>query len=79
MKEKITEVLYQCYRSRADDSNDTIRECFSLLDEFTKEMPFTQGDRICSAVCAACAECERLAFLDGVNIGAQLILELTGG
>ena len=71
--------LYQCYNGRANYSNDAIRECFLLLKEYTKEMPFEQSDRICSAVSSACAESERLAFLDGISIGAQLILELING
>jgi len=76
--EKIAEVFYQCYHRDADVHNETIRKSFREIESCVAQLPYLQADRICTATVNACVECEKLAFLDGVAVGARLILELTG-
>ena len=70
------EWLYSCYESKATNQNETIRNSFLTIEEQTDGLPFERSNQICSAAIAACAECEKLAFLDGVTFGAGLIIEL---
>ena len=75
--ESILELLYECYASKAATDNELIRESFFVLERCTKDMPYEVCDQISAAMISACVECERMAFLDGVALGAKLMMELT--
>lgn len=75
--ESILELLYECYASKATTDNELIHESFFVLERCTKDMPYEVCDQISAAMISACVECERLAFLDGVALGAKLMMELT--
>ena len=74
--ESMIELLYECYASKATMDNEMIRDSFSVLERCTKDMPYEICDQISGATISACVECERLAFLDGVVLGAKLMMEL---
>ena len=74
--ESMMELLYECYASKATMDNEKIRESFFVLERYTKDMPYEICDQISMAMISACVECERLAFLDGVVLGAKLMMEL---
>ena len=74
----VAEILYQCYQGVATLDNERIRENDEIIQKYTKGMAYEERDSICSAVAAIGAECERLAFLDGVAVGIRLILENVG-
>lgn len=74
--ESVLELLYECYASKARMDNERILESFLVLEQYTRDMPYEAGDQISAAMISACVECERLAFLDGVALGAKLITEL---
>ena len=73
----VIDLLYECYASKATTDNVRIRESFFVLERGTKDMSYEVCDQISAAMISACVECERLAFLDGVALGAKLMLELT--
>ncbi len=73
----VIDLLYECYASKATTDNERIRESFFVLERCTKDMSYEVCDQISAAMISACVECERLAFLDGVALGAKLMLELT--
>ena len=74
----LMEMLYCfCTRSNAIDS-DKIRKGFAEVESLTQHLPLKESDAICTAIISRCAEEERAAFLTGLRVGAQLVLELTG-
>ena len=76
MEGTLGECLYSCYESKATCQNERICRSFQIIEKQTQALPFAQSDQICSAVVEACVECEKLAFLDGVALGAALMMEL---
>lgn len=62
-------------------------ECYSMHSDLTKQLsqemnerlsslPFADGDRICSLSSELAAEHERIGFISGLQLGAQLMLEI---
>jgi len=73
--EEIAQLIYPCYNSTAESRSERVRESFQRIDECIDNLPFQQADEIRNAVYLACGEYEKLAFLDGIAVGAKLLLE----
>ena len=71
--------LYWHYSECHNMSNRKTKAAGRELNEHMGELFFQENDRVFSLVGALCAEHERIAFLAGLQLGAQLILELTEG
>ena len=74
----ILEFLHQGYDSQGEFVSQQIRDCGDIVEKYTEDQPFAVRNQICSAVVSMCTEYERIAFMDGVLIGANLIFELLG-
>jgi len=74
----VAELLCSQYDSRAEYRSEQVQESFRRIDSCTRGLPFRQADKIREAVYLACGAYEKVAFLDGVAVGAKLLLELTG-
>ena len=75
--ENIAELICSNYDSRAEARSERVQTSFQRIDQCIWGLPFQQADVIRDAVYSACGEYEKQAFLDGVAVGAKLILELT--
>ena len=60
-------------------SNVKTKAASRALNEHLGELSFRKNDRDFSLVGTLCTEHERITFLAGLQLGAQLILELTEG
>ena len=69
--------LYWHYSECHNMSNAKTKAASRALNEHLGELSFRENDRVFSLVGALCAEHERIAFLAGLQLGAQLMLELT--
>ena len=76
--ENIAELICSNYDSGAEARSERVQTSFQRIDQCILGLPFQQADLIRDAVYLACGEYEKLAFLDGVAVGAKLFLELTG-
>lgn len=47
------------------------------MNDCLEELSFQENNRVFSLVGSLCAEHERIAFFAGLQLGAQLMLELT--
>ena len=61
----------ECYCMHSDLTKQLSQEINELLSAF----PFTDGDRVCSLSSELAAEHERIGFVAGLQLGAQLMLE----
>ena len=71
------DALYWHYSETHDMSSDKTVEAYHALDEYFSGWPFQEQNKIFMLVGALCAEHERIAFLAGLRLGAQLMMELT--
>jgi len=75
---ELAELICSNYDSGAEARSERVQTSFQRIDQCILGLPFQQADLIRDAVYLACGEYEKLAFLDGVAVGAKLFLELTG-
>lgn len=72
----LLEMLYQVYVEYNPFDTPRIRECFSQLDHLLSPLTLADTDRVFALVCHLCSEHEKLAFLEGIRVGAALSEEL---
>ncbi len=69
--------LYWHYGESHCVSNEKTKAASRALNDHLGELSFQENDRVFTLVGSLCAEHERIAFLAGLQLGAQLMLELT--
>ena len=74
--DSVTELLYQFYSSMEVDASGPVREAYRILEDCTRVLPFKEADKICSAANRMCVEYEQAAFVEGMLVGAKVILDL---
>ena len=62
----------ECYCMHSDLTKQLSQEMNKLLSG----LPFADGDKVCSLSSELAAEHERIGFVAGLQLGAQLMLEL---
>lgn len=75
-----TTVLDQFYRAYAESHESDppeIQEGFRELETFLESLALPDNNAVFNLCCRLCVEYERKAFLDGLQYGAELMLELT--
>ena len=72
----VLDQLYQAYSESHESDPPEISEGFKQLEEFLHTLPLSDNNAVCDLCCRLCAAYERKAFLDGLQYGAELILEL---
>lgn len=71
--------LYWHYTESHSLSNDKTKQADAVLNACLEELPLKDNDKVFGLLVTLCAEHERIAFLAGLQVGAQLILEITDG
>ena len=71
----LLEILYFAYLDR-NTGDKHINTYFALIDACTHSLSFEKSNEIINAAVSLCAEQERIAFVDGVRVGAKLVIEL---
>ena len=72
----IAELLYNCYTELNPIDTTEIRRGFREIDQIISNLSVQDNNRVFALVCQLCTQHERLAFLTGMRVGAQLLLEL---
>lgn len=68
--------LYWRYSESHYMGNEKTKEIIRELNDRLEELSFRENNRVFSLVGSLCDEHERIALLDGLQLGAQLMLEL---
>lgn len=74
--ETVLDQLYQAYAESHESDPPEIREGFKGLEEFLCGLPLDDNNAVFNLCCRLCIAYERKAFVDGVQYGAHLMLEL---
>ena len=74
--ETVLDQLYQAYAETHESDPPEIGEGFKELEEFLCGLPLEDSNAVFNLCCQLCSTYERKAFLDGLQYGAHLILEL---
>ena len=73
--ETVLDQLYQAYAESHESDPPEIRDNFKELDELLGALPLVDN-AVFNLFCSLCTAYERKAFLDGIQYGAHLVLEL---
>ena len=74
----LLEMLSRTYCEYNPIDNDAIQNSFHDLESCLEHLPSRENDQVFDRVCALCVEYEKAAFLEGMRVGAQLVMELNG-
>lgn len=74
--ETVLEQLYQAYAESHESDPAEIGDGFKELEEFLHTLPLDDNNAVFNLCCRLCSAYERKAFLDGVQYGAYLTMEL---
>ena len=75
----VLDQLYHAYTDSHESDPPDITALFRELSEFLETLPLETNNSIFRFTCDLCIAYERKAFLDGLQYGAELILELQRG
>lgn len=74
--ETVLDQLYQAYAESHESDPAEISNGFKELEEFVRELPLEDNNAVFNLCCRLCSAYERKAFIDGLQYGAHLMLEL---
>ena len=74
--ETILDQLYQAYAESHESDPPDIRDNFRALDALLGELPLEDNNAVFNLCCCLCTAYEKKAFIDGVQYGAHLLMEL---
>lgn len=74
--ETVLDQLYQAYSESHESDPPEIREGFKELDELLGALPLDDNNAVFNLCCSLCSAYERKAFIDGMQYGVHLMLEL---
>lgn len=70
------EALYFHYTECYCMHSDLTKQISAELNDLTNGLAFVDADKICTLSSELAAEHERIAFIAGLQLGAQLVMEL---
>lgn len=74
--ETVLDQLYQAYAESHESDPTEISNGFKELEEYLCNLPLEDNNAVFNLCCRLCSAYEHKAFIDGVQYGAHLILEL---
>ena len=74
--ETVLDQLYQAYAESHESDPPEIRNGFKELDDLLGDLSLDDNNAVWNLCCQLCTAYEHKAFLDGLQYGAQLMLEL---
>ena len=73
----ILDQLYQAYAESHESDPLEISDGFKELEGFLHTLPLEDNNAVFNLCCHLCSAYERKAFVDGLQYGSHLMLELT--
>jgi len=75
----VLDQLYRAYAESHEHDPQEIGDGFKELEEYLCVLPLDSNNAVFNLCCRLCSAYERKAFLDGLQYGAELMLELGKG
>ena len=75
----VLDQLYLAYANSHDSDPPEIQAGFAELETFLENLPLSDNNAVFNLCCRLCTHYERKAFLNGLQYGAALIMELFYG
>lgn len=76
--ENILDLLYRAYAETHESDPPEIQSGFNELETFLESLSLGDNNEVFNLTCRLCSAYEQKAFLDGLQFGAELMLEVCG-
>lgn len=76
-RKTVLDQLYSAYAESHENDPPEIQAGYAELETFLGSLPLDDNNAVFNLCCRLCVAYEYKAFLDGLQYGAQLMLELT--
>ena len=76
--DSVLEFLYAAYADEQGQDPQALKQHFVALEDHLQILSLDENNEIFTIVCSICSAYEKRAFLDGMQVGASLMLELQG-
>ena len=74
--ETVLDQLYQAYAESHESDPPEIRDGFKELDDLLGNLPLDDNNAVWNLCCKLCTAYEHKAFIDGLQYGVHLMMEL---
>ena len=74
----VLDQLYLAYANSHESDPPEIQTGFAELETFLETLPLDDNNAVFNLCCRLCVAYEYKAFLDGLQYGAELMMELKG-
>ena len=74
--ETVLDQLYQAYAESHESDPEEIGDGFKELEEYLHTLPLKNNNAVFNLCCRLCSAYERKAFLDGLQYGAHLMIDV---
>ncbi|MBR5570471.1 MAG: hypothetical protein IKW10_06215 [Oscillospiraceae bacterium] len=74
--ESLLEMIYHYYTEDNPVDNDYIKKQFEQVHEILRKLSLAENDRIFLLTVSLCSECEKQAFIAGLQVGVRLFTAL---
>ena len=74
--ETVLDQLYQAYAESHESDPPEIRNGFKELDDLLGDLSLDDNNSVWNLCCQLCTAYERKAFIDGLQYGSHLILDI---
>ena len=72
----VLDQLYQVYAESHESDPAEIGDGFKELEDYLCELPLEDNNAVFNLCCRLCSACEHKAFIDDLQYGAHIILEI---
>ena len=72
----VLDMLFEYYRELNRPETEVVRAEFAHISHILEKLPHEEMDMVWDRICDLCIAYQRMAFLDGLGIGAKVMAEL---
>lgn len=77
-EESLLEMIWKYHTGVSAIKSDLVKEKMEMMEQYMQPLSQKRKRIIMARIGDICAECERMAFIEGVRTGSKLIQELRG-
>jgi hypothetical protein len=70
-------MIYNCYKDQHNMETAEVKSGFEMIYSLLNDKSSDETEEFIDAVCALCSEHEKVAFIEGIQLGVRLAQEVS--
>ena len=75
--ESLLAMIYNCYKDQHNMETAEVKSGFEMIYSLLNDKSSDETEEFIDAVCALCSEHEKVAFIEGIQLGVRLAQEVS--